>query len=514
MGNTTEKTKDKSQTILDRYSKQIEGVLSCFDRVIIQGTLPGLCFAEGMTSYLKAHQVRIFDYPRFAEPYRDQLRANAERLAQEHGIEIEFMRKSTFRKEARIKEVLAQRGEHPGLVHILSAMEACPTYKPWHDKTTHRTFLKRDSGKCLHYYFYFIDEHLGLCYMRVPTWCPFRLQFYFNGHNRLAAWLRKAGIGFRMLDNAFVWLEDWQAAQALADDLQLVDLHCALDRFAQLYCPVIQALGVSYHWSLMQVEYATDIVFKRQSDLAPVYETIARIAVLAVKADDIATFLGRKLDGNYRDEVGNDFSTRIEGTRIKHSMGLASIKMYDKCGLILRIETTANDVSFFKHHRKVEHRDGTTEYKLAPLKKSIYSLGDLQALLLAANRRYIEFISQFEDPTAGSRILSKVSDVAVEHGRTYRGFNFFADADLRVFHALIGGKNTISGFRNTDLRERLPDQSSGQISRCLKRLRVHGLIKRIGASYKYYLTKIGCKVVVAGSTLKEFFLTPVLAAKG
>jgi hypothetical protein len=501
-------------TLLDRYSEQIVGTLSCFDRVVIQGTLPGLCYAEGMTSYLKAQQVRIFDYPRFAEPYRDQIRTNAERLAEEHGIEIEFMRKSTFRKEARIKEVLAQRGEHPGLVHILSAMEACLTYKPWHDKTTHRTFLKPDSGKCLHYYFYFIDEELGLCYMRVPTWCPFRLQFYFNGHNRLAAQLRKAGIAYRMLDNSFSWIEDIQAAQELADDLQLVKLHQALDRFARLYCPVIQALGVSYHWSLMQVEYATDIVFQRQSDLGPIYDTITRTAIHAVKAENVATFLGRKLPGNYRDELGNDFSTRIEGTRIKHSMGPASIKMYDKCGLVLRIETTVNDVSFFKHHRKVEHRDGTTDYKLAPLKKSMYSLGDLRGLLLAANRRYLDFISQIEDPTAGTRILDKVSDVVVEKGRTYKGFNFFASADLNVFLALVRGENTISGFRNTELRERLPDQSSGQISRYLKRLRVHGLIKRVGATYKYYITELGRKVVLTGLKLKELFLIPALAAKG
>ena len=55
------------------------------------------------------------------------------------------------------------------------------TYKPWHDKQTHRTFLRPDTGKCLHYYFYFIDAELGLIYLRVPTWCPFRLQFYCNG---------------------------------------------------------------------------------------------------------------------------------------------------------------------------------------------------------------------------------------------------------------------------------------------------------------------------------------------
>lgn len=181
-------------SLLDRYRKQIAGVISCWDRVIVQGTLPGLCFADGMTSYLKAHGVRIFDYARWAEPLRDEIRANAEQLASEHGVEIELVRRADFRKEERIKEVLAERGDHPGLVHILSAMEACPSYKPWHDKKTHRTYLKPDGGKCLHYYFYFIDEELGLCYLRVPTWCPFRLQFYFNGHNLLATRLRKENI--------------------------------------------------------------------------------------------------------------------------------------------------------------------------------------------------------------------------------------------------------------------------------------------------------------------------------
>jgi hypothetical protein len=43
----------------------------------------------------------------------------------------------------------------PGWLHILSAMEACDAYKPWHDKQTHKTFVRPDSGKCLHYYFYF-----------------------------------------------------------------------------------------------------------------------------------------------------------------------------------------------------------------------------------------------------------------------------------------------------------------------------------------------------------------------
>jgi hypothetical protein len=61
--------------------------------------------------------------------------------------------------------------KHPGLVHVISAMEACQSYKPWHDKRSGKTFLKPDSGKCLHSYFYFIDQALGLCYLRSTTWC-------------------------------------------------------------------------------------------------------------------------------------------------------------------------------------------------------------------------------------------------------------------------------------------------------------------------------------------------------
>ena len=501
-----------TSSLTDRYQNKIAGVLSCWDRVVIQGTLPVLCFADGMTSYLNAHGVRIFDYPRWAEPLRDELRANAERLAEKHGVAIEFVRKASFRKEARIKEVLAKRGDHPGLVHILSAMEACASYKPWHDKQTHRTFLKPDSGKCLHYYFYFIDEQLGLCCLRVPTWCPFRLQFYFNGHNLLAAKLTKAGIEHSLLDNAFTAIDDFEVAQKLADDLDIGRLHRALDRFARRYCPVFQRLGIGYHWTLMQVEYATDVVFERQSELAPVYETITRTAIHTVKPDHVATFLGRKLTGNYQDELGNDFSTRIEGTRIRHHMGPASIKMYDKFGLVLRIETTANDVSFFKHHRKVEQRDGTTVYKLAPLKKSIYSLGDLRRMLAAANRRYLDFLSALDDPSAGTRVLDKISEPKTHEGRRYKGFNFFSADDQHVFEAILRGEHHVQGFRHADLQRPLPDRSPSHISRLIKRLRVHGLIKRVGRTYKYYVTEIGRRVVIAGMKLKDLFLVPALAA--
>src|SRR5450755_390274 len=234
-----------TSALVDRYDDRIAGVLCCYDRVVITGTLPTICYAAGMTGFLHARQVRIFDYPEFASALRDQVRGRAASLASEAGIEIEHIAKGHIRKEAVVAKVLEQRGDHPGLVHVISAMEACAAYKPSHDEQTHKTYLRPDSGKCLHYYFYFMDAELGLVYLRVPTWAPFRLQFYCNGHSWLARQLAQEGIGFTAADNAFVRIGDWQRAQDLADGFSPDLLHRVLDRYAAQCCPVLDVFGQS-----------------------------------------------------------------------------------------------------------------------------------------------------------------------------------------------------------------------------------------------------------------------------
>lgn len=501
--------------LIDRCENQIAGVLSCLDRVVIQGTLPTACYAEGLTWFLNHHQIRIFDYPKFAQPLKEAIRENTEQLAAEAGVEIEFIRKTnSFRKEDRIQEILQERGDRPGLIHIFSAMESCTAYKPWHDKQTHRTFLKPDSGKCLHYYFYFLDEQFGLCYLRVPTWCPFRLQFYFNGHNWLARQLDKRGIGYRMQDNAFLTIDDWAQAPQLVECFDVRKLHRRLDQYARRFCPVAATFGEQYHWSLMQFEFATDVVFLRSDYLAPLYGEITRTAIHAVQAEQVATFLGKKLHGNYEAEMGTHFHTRIEGTCIKHhAAGKAALKMYDKFGRVLRIETTVNDVGFFRHYREVEHRDGTSSRQQAPVRKTIYSLPVLAQLCHAANRRYLDFVSTLEDPSQGLQKMRKIAQPVREGSRHYRGFNLLATDDQELFRTLARGEHHISGFTNRSLRKVLGNKTAPQISWILKSLRMHGLIKKVGHTYKYYLTKLGQAAIIAATTLRETLIVPTFAMK-
>jgi hypothetical protein len=502
-----------TKLLSDKYREQVRGVLQCFDRVIISGHLHPLCYAKGITGYLCRRGIRIFDYATaFAEPLREAIRAQAQALAAEHGVEIEFIRRSqSLRKEDRIQEILATRGDQPGLVHIFAAMERCPAYRPWHDKSTHHTYLQSTESKCLHYYFYFIDEDLGLCYLRVPTWCPFRLQFYGNGHHWLANQLRQRGIAFVQQDNAFLDIADFDTANELAAQLDVNRLHAKLDQYARLYCPVVTELDLQYSWSIMQAEYATDLVFKQQATLQAIYAPLLATLIQAVKPADIATFLGRKLHGHYQGELGNRFNVRLLGSRIKHQMGPVTIKMYDKLQIVLRMETTVNDVSFFQHYRQVQHQDGTTTTRWAPMKKTIYSLPALQETLQAANQRYLKFVSDIETPEVGVAKLTQLTVTQVENGHRYKGFNLLAEEDASLFRLLLRGEFFISGFTNQRLRQHLPHLSAAQLTRLLKRLRVHGLIKKVGQRYKYYLTEFGRQVATMVLKLRELYVIPSLA---
>jgi hypothetical protein len=498
------------QSLTARYDERIAGVLSCYDRMVITGTLPGVCYADGMTRFLHIRGIRIFDYPQFAVTLRDRVRERAASLAAGAGIAIEHIGKAHIRKEDVVARVLDRRGDHPGLVHIISAMEACDAYQPWHDKQTHKTFVRPDSGKCLHYYFYFQDARFGLVYLRVPTWAPFRLQFYCNGHSWLARQLDANGIGHSMADNAFLRIDDWSRAQELADSLSPDQLHRTLDRYAGQCCPVSDVFGQAYHWSLMQVEYATDLAFRSTAGLAPLYEQLIRQTVLNVKAEQVASFLGRQITPLLAQEIGSQFSTRIGGTCVKHRFGKCSIKMYDKCGIVLRIETTSNDVSFFKHHRKVEHRQRPPSRALAPVKKTIYSLIDLRDILLGCNRRYLAHLSALDDFSAGVRTLDRLTKPRVVDGKNVKGINFFEPGDSALLHALQNPRVNIAGIRRADLLPDLRTFSPTRLSRQLRRLLDIGVIKRVTGTYRYYLTKAGRAAIAAAGRLTEAVIIPAL----
>ncbi len=125
------------------------------------------------------------------------------------------------------------------------------------------------------------------------------------------------------------------------------------------------------------------------------------------------------------------------------------------------------------------------------------------------NRRYLEFISGFVDRTSERHDLRAVTaSVRDENERSHRGVNFFKEEDLEFIVAISRGEHQIGGRRNRALQPHLPGWKPAKIGRVLRRFRALGLIKKVANTTKYYLTKLGKDVLIAGLQLRERVVIP------
>jgi len=504
---------DSTTDLLSRYAGQLLGSLRCFDRMIMHGTLVDVAYPGALLVSMHAAGFKPRDLARFGQPITTKVRDHIIGLARQHSVEIQVVSRKNFRQEDRVAEILKTRGRHPGLVHIFVVKESATVFDTRCPRADGYAKVITRRGACMHYYLYWMDPMLGLIHVRVPTWLPLRLQVYFNGHAWLAAQLKAAGITFELADNALSQCADWKRAQELADALDPRTLHEKLKELTELCCPVSGQFRSGYHWCLSQVEYAQDLVFKDPPALDQLFEEVARQAVLAIKVEDVARFLGKRLPMGHDTQVNSHLGRRHAGLRLKHSFGPASVKLYNKPGGILRVEMTTYDVSFFKHYRQVVHRDGSKEQCLAVMKKSIYSLRDLTHLMRAGVKRYSQWLAGLREHTVGQQDTTRLGRAARDpQGRSYRGFNPFLEEDEKVLQTLLRGEHALGGLTARRLRPLLPGWSRGRIGRLLKRFRLHGLLRKVGHTFTYHLTQLARRVVTAVLDLKNNFMVPELTA--
>jgi len=376
-----------NECLTERYSEQIKGVLHSFDRIVVFGSFDEIKYSGAMDWHLKQKGVRLVDYEKkYATKLRQYIKDQVKAVSSYYGKEIEFVNQHV-RKEDYVAKKLEDRGRRPGLVCVLSAMESCRAYKIRKDKKSGFLCVKNCPGKCLHYYIYFIDEELGLGYLRIPTWAPFRMQLYFNGHDWLERQMKKEGIRYKKVDNAFTHISDFKRANEIAANLDPERLQRVFNKIAERWVGVYDYFHGQISWSVFQAELATDIVFKNDQVLPQMYEEITRTALC---------------------EKSN------------------SIKMYDKQDRVLRIETTTSDVSSFQCYRRVASRDGSRDPRRASVRKALSCLDTVFKVLLACNKRYLSAISQMQDRTNERHRLSTVVESKKDSkGRSCRGVNFF-----------------------------------------------------------------------------------------
>ena len=490
---------DAMDAFVCKHSDKIVGTLSSVDRIVFRGHLRPLCWPEGFEKFMGLRGLLIKDFKTFAPEQSERIKQHAVKLAERRGRPFEYLSSGKIRKEDRARGIARRDGISRGLVCVFSTLELCNTFGITIGKGRPRIVSRQ--RKCLCIYFYLIDPTFGLMHVRLQSWFPFTIQICMNGHEWLARKMKRHDIDFRQVDNAFTWIEDAPRAQRFAEKFQDLDWPVILNRFAERANPLLGTLitNMGYYWVTDQAEFATDVIFQRPSALKNLYAKLLEHATLCFGAEDVMTFLGKRLNGVFKGEVISDFKKRWPGARIKHRVKNNWIKMYDKHGLVLRVETVINDPKDFMVRRK-SIRNGKPLVVWRAMAKGVANLYKYAEVAFAANRRYLDALALIDDPTAACQLICQSTKSIRKGTRSFRGFNPAAEQDVRLFSAVMRGEHTIRGFRNRDIRQVMfpthinkttERRQSATVSRMLKRLHVHGLIAKIPRSRRWKITSKG-----------------------
>ena len=483
------------------FAEIIVAVLNCFDRVIFKGYLPfgGEEHLNGWVDGVLT--MRRKDFLPFLQQHSQALVDHAQRQAGQAGRPYEY-RQGKFKKEQFIQKLIHDERLTDGLVAVLCVQETCRTVCLKYGKHRPRLAFKRRPQRVL--YYYHLDREFGLMHVRLETWFPYTVQVYVNGHDWLARQMLKRQLGFVQHDNAFTQLDDPAKAQQLADRFAGLNWVKQLTKWARQVNPHIGQGGwlanTNYYWVTAQAEYATDILFDGRSKLCELFPRLLAHAAVNFSAKDILTFLGRKLHGNFQGEVLTDCKKkRHPGARVKHRVKENWLKMYDKFGLLLRVETVINQPREFRVRRKRE-RNGQQQMVWCPMNKGVANLPSYQRVARAANDRYLNALAGVTDPAPAYRQVAHLTESKLHNGRRYAGFNPARREDVKLFQAVLAGEHQLRGFRNAEIREtlwgRITDRRerrrrANAVTRLLKRLHVRGLLAKIPRTRRWRVTARG-----------------------
>jgi hypothetical protein len=496
--------------LVPKNAKHVIGVLNGWDRLVFRGTLRMLAFAEGMAGYLSRIGTLLKDFGDHAQAMTKQLIEASLQRAEAAGRPVKYLPSSKIRKDEYARQIARQDGITEGLICVLECVEPCRSFEIYRNREKKILELVARDRKCKFLYHYWIDPRFGFMSARVQSWFPFSLQVCMNGREWLARRMDEQGLAYTRYDNSFPWIEDFPKAQKMFDGLLKTDWPKALQAAARQVHPahgrMFRGLGFHYYWSAFQTEWATDTVFDSPQALAAIYPQLVRGAIATFDSRSVMRFLGHRLYENHEGEIVSDYRSRPEGVCVKHRAMGNSIKVYDKGGSILRVETTINNPAAYRSYRCSETEpEGEKQWRT--MRRGVADMYRRAEVSQAANDRYAEALAALDTTTPLGQLAAAVCRPVTKDGKRYRALHPFAAEDRALLEAISDGKSASGGFCNRDLASRLyPAKSAdkatkgriaSKVSYRLRILRAHGLIRKSPGQRRYHMTTQGRQIVTA-----------------
>jgi len=450
------------------------------------------------------------DFGRWAESTTRRLRGQCAQQAQALGIPVRYLRWSGVDKDALARAIAQEQGTAPdGSICQFSTLEMCvaPTVGP--NRETRQLELRMLPRKCVFVYSYFEHPQVGFGHVRLQTWAPYPVTICLNGRHWLEKQLQARHIAYYKAGNSFPWLGDVALAQELLDAQLTTNWAELLSGLTLNLCPGLFSLCAPfesrYYWSADETEFATDVMFRSKADLDMLFPRLLSYGMQAADCHAVLRYFSRRGEGSALGkvpaQVQSDCRRRHEGLRIKHWVNGDSLKMYNKEGCLLRVETTINNARNFKAFRPAndDERKPPTWQKM---RKGVNDLHRRCAVSRNANDRYLDALSAVQVNDTLHQIARDACNRRSSNGRSVRGLNPWNEQDFKLLTFLAKGEWAVNGFRNKTLCAWLdpkidtldaPERKklSARTTRLIALLRAHGLVRKIAKENRYLLTPTG-----------------------
>ena len=494
---------------VQKFSSIVKGTLTGFDRIVFKGSILPLMYDEGVMSFCRGRNILNKDYKSWMLEQTGKIIDSATQYAEAAcGRGITHIASSRTRKEELARQRQQEANIDTDLIGVWSAVESCRSYKAKYCAKSGFPQLRGEWTKCKHLYFYFDHEDFGFMNIRLQTWFPYHIQLCLNGREWLRRSLQREECDFVAKGNKFLHIADYDVAQRMLDSQLDTRWAKTMDEFLPTVFPVMeQILGphLSYYWTLWQSEWATDLIFPSSKDLRPITDTLLRHAFMTGNGTALLRYLDRPITkaGKPYANMNNDMTSRIldfnDGVRVRHWVDHNSVKIYNE-GNTLRVETTMNQPSMFKVQRRAQGQSDDMPKRRLSLRKGVADIAIRAQVSQDINNRFMEQLATCSDETPTRELFDEVCKARIKNGHRVRAMDP-TGKDRTLLNTISDPVFCISGITNKALREKLygcagytkmtDKQRSAKVSRQLRMLREHGLIKKLPKQRKYQLTQKG-----------------------
>lgn len=497
---------------MELFGRFVSFTYAIWDRIVLRGYYERLQRPENIVYFF--HEVCDIGCitPAVLARRTEHYRKWVEGYARRRGIELVIAPKGV-RKDEFVAQYYKRFRGGEGVVVILKSMEQGPTFISFEPRfappsgSDYRLIKRAPQKRFLHYYFYILDPVMGPMSLRVGTYLPFTLGCIMNGHSYLAQALQREGVRFAKDGNAIIRCTEPDALIRLAAALDEQMIRARANYWAWRLAPSFTArerrrCKLQYEWSVAQIELAKDVIFKRRAPLRELFRRATEIGVGIGGATQTRNIFGRRIDRRYKGKLETVLDCKDEGQPVLRGYYKTSfVKQYEKGDRLLRTEACLNDPYHLGVGRKLENLS-TLKDRLAP-----------------ATDRYLEQQSELLDSTVNTGMLAQLAQPIVNGNKRIPGIKLHDQRVMRLLDVILHSGGIMNDWTTRDVHARLlaryriqeRDYTINQLRYDLNKLRGHGLVQRVGKSYRYRLTDNGIRRGVVLVKAHDRLLGPLLA---